>query len=217
MGRIAYIFKGFRVGLLLQIGGIGPICALLFQLPHFLSLETTLLGVLGVTLADGIYITLAAVGIAPLIQKIKATDKFFKILSGVFLILLGGFFISMAKSEPEFMTVVGWLRSNIFLGMFILTMMNPATIIVFTGIFTTELLNHKMGAKELFLFAFGTLLTTPLFLGTVVYVGSLGKNFFSDSTIKMLNVGVGVMLIYWGLTQFIPKLKFAKTKVKQGS
>lgn len=208
MKLMSPVFKGFKLGLLLQLGGIGPICALLFQLPTFLSLSSVLLGVLGVTLADSIYIGLAAVGIAPLMQKIKATDNVLKIVSGVFLIALGLFFISMIGNEAQVVSVATWLEKNIFWGLFLLTMMNPATIVVFTGIFTTELVDRKLKTKELFYFALGVVLTTPLFLGMVTILGSLSNNFLPTILIKILNVTVGCILIYWGLTHFSQKLKF---------
>lgn len=211
MKLISPVFSGFKLGLLLQLGGIGPICVLLFQLPAFLSLSSVLLGVLGVTLADAIYIGLAAVGIAPLVQRIKATDKVFKIISGVFLIVLGLFFISMIWNESQAISVVGWLNKNIFWGLFILTMMNPATIVVFTGIFTAELVDRKLKAKDLFWFAFGVILTTPLFLGLVAIVGSFSSHFLPSIAIKVLNVAVGLVLIYWGLTHFSQKLKIKKS------
>jgi threonine/homoserine/homoserine lactone efflux protein len=201
------VFGGFKLGLLLQLGGIGPICVLLFQLPAFLSLSSVLLGVLGVTLADAIYIGLAALGIAPLVQRIKATDKGFKIISGVFLVLLGLFFISMIWNESQAMSVVEWLNRNIFWGLFILTMMNPATIVIFTGIFTAELIDRKLKAKELFWFAVGVILTTPIFLGLVAIMGSLSSHFLPSIVIKVLNATVGCALIYWGLTHFSQKLK----------
>lgn len=210
MKLISPIFSGLKLGLLLQLGGIGPICVLLFQLPAFLSLSSVLFGILGVALADTIYIGLAALGIAPLVQKIRATDKVFKIISGVFLIVLGLFFISMIWNESQVISVVEWLNRNIFWGLFILTMMNPATIVVFTGIFTAELIDRKLKATELFWFALGVILTTPLFLGFVAVMGSFSSHFLPSIVIKILNIAVGSILIYWGLTHFSQKLKIKK-------
>lgn len=206
--KVAFpLFSGFRLGLLLQLGGIGPICVLLFQLPAFLSLSSVLLGVLGVALADAIYVGLAVLGIAPLVQKIKATDKLFKIFSGAFLVALGLFFVSMIWNEIHIVSVAGWLEKNIFLGLFVLTIMNPVTIVVFTGIFTAELVNHRLKTKELFLFAAGVILTTPLFLGGVAILGTLSSNFLPSFAIKTLNVMVGSILIYWGIAHLLPKQK----------
>ena len=165
---------------------------------------------LGVTLADAIYISLAAVGIVPLVQKIKATDKVFKSISGGFLIVLGVFFISMMWDDAKTVHIAEWLGKNIFLGLFLLTMMNPATIVVFTGIFTAELVERKPKAKELFLFASGVILTTPVFLGLVSILGTVSNNFLPQIAIKSLNLAVGLVLIYWGLTYFVPRFKFKK-------
>lgn len=207
MKILPMVFNGLKLGLLLQIGGIGPICVLLFQLPTFLPLSLVLFGVLGVALADAIYIGLAVFGIAPLIENIKATDKMFKIISGIFLVGLGLFFISMIWNDTQVISVAQWLKRNIFWGLFMLTMMNPATIIVFTGVFTAELINRKLKTKELFGFAVGVMLTTPIFLGLVAVLGSLGSHFLPVYAIKILNAVVGFILIYWGLVSFLPKLK----------
>lgn len=197
--------NGLKLGMLLQIGGIGPICVLLFQLPSFLSLRSVFLGVAGVTLADAFYIGLAAIGIAPLVQKIKATDEIFKVASGIFLVILGAFFISMAWSEMPVVSIAEWLEKNIFWGLFLLTIMNPATIIVFTGIFTAELIDRKLKPKELWLFASGVALTTPLFLGTVAMLGAVSSDFLPAVAIKGLNILAGSVLIYWGITHFAKK------------
>lgn len=211
MSKIKYICGGFKTGMLLQAGGIGPVCLLLFQLPAFLPVPSVLTGVLGVALADSLYIFLAAAGIAPLVRKIKAADRVFNLISSTVLILLGIFFISMAGNQAPVVSAAEWLEKNMFLGMFVLTLMNPATIIVFTGIFTAELLSRKMNTGELFLFAFGTLLTTPVFLGCVVILGAFGSAFFPAAVIKGLNITVGTVLVYWGATCFFPGLKIKKT------
>lgn len=54
-------------------------------------------------------------------------------------------------------------EKNVFWGLFLLTIMNPATIAVFTGIFTAEIVNRKFSVKELLWFAFGIVWSTPVF------------------------------------------------------
>lgn len=114
MKRTSLVFSGFKLDMLLQIGGVGPICLLLFQLPAFLSLSLVLFGMLGVTLADSLYIGLAAAGIVPLVKRIKAADRTFKIISGMVLMALGLFFVSFTTQDMRIMPIAEWLKKMCF-------------------------------------------------------------------------------------------------------
>jgi hypothetical protein len=50
------LLEGLKIGFLLQVGSIGPICALVFQLSLSLSIGKLLIGVVGITFSDLIYI-----------------------------------------------------------------------------------------------------------------------------------------------------------------
>ena len=204
------MFSGLKLGLLLQVGGIGPICLLLFQLPSVISVKSAFYGLAGVVLADAVYIFMAAVGISPLIQKIEKSQRFFRLITGVFLIGLGAFFILSAFKEQTFFEIAEWIGKNTFSSLFTLTLLNPMTIVVFVGIFTVQIVEKKLSKTELLIFAFGVLLATPVFLGTVIFAGALCHEFLPESVIDGLNIVIGLFIVFWGGRQIFDKIQ--KTK-----
>lgn len=83
------VLKGFKMGMLLQVGGMGPICLLLFQLASLLPLPSVLGGVWAVTMADAIYIVISLLGIMGIIKQVQNFSNVFKIISGVIIVMLG--------------------------------------------------------------------------------------------------------------------------------
>jgi len=76
------VSEGLKFGMLLQIGGMGPICLLLFQLSSILPLYSVLWGVWAVALADGIYTLISVLGIMKLIGQVNEFSSLYKELSG---------------------------------------------------------------------------------------------------------------------------------------
>ena len=199
----AVLWTGLKFGFMLQAGSIGPICLLLFQLASVLPLTSVLIGVLGVTLADSIYIFCAAVGVAPLVKKIKRSQRLFENISALFLLCLGLFFISLSFNTIDVMPVTEWLDKNIFWGLFVMTLLNPVTVVVFTGIFTAEIVDKDLSKRALFLFALGIVCAGFLFLSFVSVLGGVVSSFLPVSIIKGLNILVGLILICWGIKYIV--------------
>lgn len=206
--------NGLKLGMLLQVGGMGPICFLLFQLASILPLVDVLIGVWAVALADAIYITISMLGIMGIIRQVKGFSSIFKSISGVIIVMLGISFCMMIFSESAIDTLFpyDWKTKNVFAGLFILTMLNPVTIVCFSGVLTAKLVDTNMNNKQLSLFALGTLLSTPIFLSFVVLLGAFGSSFLPEILVKILNFVVGVLLIYWGFRYIFPNL--GKSKIK---
>lgn len=201
------VWAGFKLGALLQIGGMGPISLLLFQLAALLPLKSVLGGVVAVTLADACYILISLLGIIGIIKQVKKTSNIFKKINGVIIIYLGLSFILMSLSARiSYLDFYDWNGKSVFAGVFILTMLNPVTVICYTGVFNAKVLDLHMSNKRLFLFGLGTLLSTPLFMLLVVTAGALGGAFLPDVLVDVMNVLVGLLLIYWGTKYIFPSL-----------
>ena len=56
------MLDGLKFGMLLQIGGMGPICLLIFQLSSILPLYSVLSGAWAVAIADGVYTLISVYG-----------------------------------------------------------------------------------------------------------------------------------------------------------
>lgn len=211
--NLVSVVKGLNLGMLLQIGGMGPICFLLFQLASFMPLASVLGGVWAVTMADAIYISISLLGIMGIIKQAKGFSKLFKAISGVIIVMLGISFCLLVFSEDTTRKLIqyNWTVENVFWSLFFLTMLNPVTIICFSGVFTAKLVDTNMKNKDLAFFALGTLLSTPIFMSFVVVLGAFGASVFPFVIVKTLNLIVGAMLVYWGLKYIFPNhIKFVK-------
>lgn len=199
--------SGLKLGMVLQVGGMGPICFLLFQLASLLPLKAVLGGVVAVTLVDAIYIAVSVLGILGIIRQTEAISNIFKKITGIVILFLGVSFSLMFFSEEtaDAFMKYNWTVDNVFATLFFLTIINPVTIFCFTGVFTANLIDKKINRKQLILFALGTLCSTPIFLSMVSVAGALGSHYFPMELVKILNLLVGLILIYWGLKYIFPK------------
>lgn len=204
--RINPALDGLKLGMALQFGGMGPICLLLFQLSALLPLVPVLKGVWAVTLVDGIYITISVLGIMQLVRQVKEFSPIYKKIVGVVIALIGLSFCLMIFSNDEinYLNEYSWQNVNVFWTLFFLNLLNPVAIVCYTGVFTAKVIDSKLDHKDLVLFAFGTLCSTPIFLSAVVVVGHFGTSFFPPVMIAVLNLLVGFMLIYWGMRCIFP-------------
>ena len=64
--------------------------------------------------------------------------------------------------------------------------------------FLAKIAEEKMKRKDIYFFGFGALLSTFLFLTIIAVTGNFTREFLSKNTIKVLNMIVGLVLIYFG-------------------
>ncbi|MBC2852463.1 MULTISPECIES: LysE family translocator [Cetobacterium] len=205
------ILEGFKFGMLLQIA-IGPVCMYIFSLGIGQSFWRAESGVLGVVLADALYIALAILGISSFVKKEKIQYGF-NILGTLIIILFGmelflGYFgISIL---PKMNIFGDSSSSSPFIKAFLLTGANPMTILFWIGVFTTRTNDENFTKKSTLLFAFGALLATLFFLTLIVFLGSITNNFLSQRILSLLNSGVGLVLIYFGVKKGLASIKLKK-------
>lgn len=202
------MFSGLKLGMIMQVGGMGPICFLLFQLASLLPLPTVIGGVAAVTLVDAIYISISVMGILGIIKQTESVSEIFKKITGVVILFLGLSFSLMFFSEEtaDIFAEYDWNAENIFATLFLLTIINPVTIFCYTGVFTANLIDKKINRRQLILFALGTLCSTPIYLSLIAIAGALGGHFLPVIVVKALNLLVGLILVYWGLKYIFPKV-----------
>ena len=194
------LFKGFKFGILLQFA-IGPVCIYIFQMASLKGFYTAETGVLGVALIDGIFIIVAILGIASIIDRknIRVCLKIF----GSAILFIFGFSTVLSQFNISLLPSLGIHNisnsNNVFTRAIILTTSNPLTIIFWAGVFSTKVAEENMKRKEIYLFGLGALLSTILFLTLIALVGSFAKAFLSPNVIKILNSTVGFLLIYFSI------------------
>jgi threonine/homoserine/homoserine lactone efflux protein len=193
--NVKQLFKsGLKIGLLLQVGGIGPICMLMFRLSLSLPISKLILGVIGITLADIVYVCLSVLSISALVKEIQHYQRIFDIVVGTALIIFGVLFIT-AGHAIDANTFKG---QDLFMWLCGLTLANPITILFIIGIFSLELSKRNMQLKETIIFAGGFLLATPIFMTFVVLVGGLTGRVLPEFVVPLINSFMGCILVFLG-------------------
>ncbi len=201
-----FISQGFKFGMMLQFA-IGPVCIFIFQtasLKGFFSAEA---GVLGVALMDGIFITAAVLGIGSLMEKnnVKTVLKLF----GSCILLIFGTSIILNQFGIGFLPAFSFQSSessNAFVKAMILTASSPLTIIFWAGVFSAKIAEEGMGKKDINYFGFGALISTLFFLTLISLLGTFIKGLLSYNVIKILNIAVGILLIYFSIRMLKKKV-----------
>lgn len=200
------IYKGFKFGMLLQLA-VGPMCLMVFNTSTTYGFLTSLLLVLAIALIDGLYIALSGFGVAVILnnEKIKYIIKIF----GCIVLVLFGVNTIMGVLDYSFLpnlTLFTKISSkNIFIQGLLLTASNPLTIIFWSGVFSSQVIENDLNKNQLFFFGFGCVLSTLVFLSIVAFCGSVLSRFLPHFIILIMNVLVGFVLIFFGI-----KLLFKK-------
>lgn len=202
-------FDGFKFGIMLQVS-IGPVCFFIFQISISIGIIPALLGTLGVTLVDAFYIILAILGIGKIIEKHKNMEQILKYFGSLVLIIFGLYIFvsSLNSSSVTAYNIPLVLKFNSFISACLLTISNPLTIIFWTGVFASKTASENMELKELVLFGIGSVISTLVFLSMISIVGNFTKIFVDNYIIILLNILVGLLLIFSG---FKPYIKFKMT------
>ncbi len=201
------LLEGLKIGFLLQVGSIGPICMLVFRLSLSLPVGKLLMGVVGITLSDLIYTFLAVLSISAM-KKIQQYQRIFDIIVGIILIIFGGLFITTGNAVNS-NTFAG---HDLFLWLFGLNMANPITIVFIAGIFSLEISKRDMNLKDASIFGFGFLLTTPIFMIIIIIIGKLAGTILPDIVVQILNIIMGIVLVFLG----VKNIFFKKKSVEEG-
>ncbi len=200
------IFKGLKFGMLLQFA-VGPVCIFIFQTASLQGFYPAVTGVLGVTLIDGLYILAALLGIASVIER-KEVRSALK-LSGAAILLIFGLSTVLGQFNIRFLPSLSIQNTpnatGVFIRSLLLTASNPLTIIFWAGLFSAKIAEQNMKRKDLYNFGFGALLSTFFFLTLISFAGSFTGTFFPPDLIQILNILVGLLLIYFSIRMFLKK------------
>lgn len=194
------IIKGFRFGMLLQLA-VGPMCLMVFNTSASEGLFPGFLLVSAITLIDGLYIALSGVGVAALLNR-ERVKLAIKVFGCIVLVLFGLSTIAGAFGKallPSFALFRSDGVRNIFLKGLLMTASNPLTIIFWSGVFSSQVIQHGLKKQQLIFFGLGCVLSTLTFLSLVAVLGSAVSSFLPQSIITGMNVIVGVLLIAFGI------------------
>ena len=157
--------KGLRFGMIIQFA-IGPVCLFILSTAINTNFMNSLIAVFAVVIVDAIYIILAIFGIVSFI-KIPKYQLIFKVLSGL-IVLLFGINIIMNNIGFNFIPNINLFsfnkESNSFIYAFVLTASNPLTILFWSGVLSSKIIDDNLKNKDLKYFGFGCISATFIFL-----------------------------------------------------
>lgn len=199
--------NGIGTGLLLQLA-LGPVFFYVLSLVLQKSLLNALFGVLAVTIVDSIFVIFAIFGTTQILEN-KKVRTIFGVISA-FVLIIFGFIIARSNTNLDINSIIdirfGDLM-NSFVSTFIMTIVNPLTIVFFTGLFTTKAIENNYTRKELYLFGAGAVIATLIFMGSSVIVFSLLKSQIPLIFISILKKIVGVIIMGYGTVRLIDLTK----------
>lgn len=202
--------NGLATGLILQLA-IGPVFFYIVNLSLQKTIYDGFAGVIGVTLADYVYIFLAIAGIGKLLEN-KKIKKVFGVVSSIVLVLFG-LFIIKGIANIHYQSTISISSANIFssfISVFLLTMSSPLTIVMWTSIFAAKTIEYNYTKKELLIFGLSTGLATFIFMSLSVILFTFVKSIFPIILIKALNGFVGCLLIGYGILRLKNLIKNKK-------
>lgn len=190
--------NGLITGLVFQLA-VGP--AFFFIVNTALQKTTldSVFAAVGVTAADYVFIILGVLGVGKLLQN-KKSKKAFGYLGAIVLMLFGIFIVQ--STDPTAVQTENLETSNLlssFIAAFLLTISSPLTIVFWSGLFTSKVIELGYTKKELFMFGLSCGLATFIFLGLSGLILSLTKTAVPVELIMILNYIVGAILILYGL------------------
>lgn len=194
------IFKGFRFGMLLQLA-VGPMCLFVFNTSAANGFWSGFSIVAAITIIDALYIILSGFGVSALLDKknVKQIIKFFGaavlVLFGLNT-LLGAFDISLL---PDIKLFSQTDSKSFFISGLLLTASNPLTIVFWSGVFSTQVIENNYNKTQLVLFGVGCVLSTLAFLTAVAALGTVVSGFLNEVVINVLNIIVGTVIIFFGV------------------
>jgi threonine/homoserine/homoserine lactone efflux protein len=193
------LLDGLLTGLMLQLA-IGPVFFYILGITLESDYFNTLSGILGITIADFLYITLSVFGIGRVFQN-KRNEMILGIISSIVLIIFGFQILYKSFSFINFHSaniLYYWTPVKSFSCGFLLTLSNPLTILFWTGIFSARAIEKKYNQKQLLSFGMGAGFSTLLFLSLSMLIISILKTSIPNLAIQILNFAVALLLLFYG-------------------
>ena len=187
--------EGFRFGMLLQIA-VGPVCLFVFQTATSAGFTAAERGVLGVTLADALFIAAALLGIGTLLERRPRLGKYLQRFGATVLFLFG---LNTLREAFATAAKIPIFSGDAFADALLLTLSNPLPILFWSGVLSAKIREKELSQSQAYLFGAGALAATPCFLSLVTAAGCLTNAFLPPPVIRVLTGCVGVLLMGLGI------------------
>ena len=201
------IVKGFKFGSILHLS-VGAVALFVFQTSAARGFLTGETAVVGVVLADALYILLAILGIGVLLEKYPKARRFLNIGGGVIIAFFGlAKLLSLIGIVllPSLSLAADAPRSSALVYALLITLSNPMTILFWTGAFSAQLASNKMQKRDMYFFGLGAVLSTVVFASLIAAIGALSGSYLPAWLQLALNGVVGALLIFFGVRTALKK------------
>ncbi|NRR04750.1 LysE family translocator [Brevibacillus sp. RS1.1] len=198
------IWHGLLFGMMLQLS-VGPVCLAVLHRSMTRRLRDAFMMVLGVALADAVYMV-GAIGGLSLLLQIHWVKQMVLIIGALILTWFGIQTLRAINGRGEHeqapVQQAPSGRSSFWHGV-LLTLANPLTVLFWAGVFGSLLASGTfVHSTEVFLFATGCLLSTFLFLGLVALLAAYLARFFRPGWFNVSHGLSGVFLIGFAIVLF---------------
>ncbi|MBC5991747.1 LysE family translocator [Pontibacter cellulosilyticus] len=191
--------KAFIFGVTIAIA-VGPIAILIINRGLNSGLKSGALSGVGAALADFTYGIIAFTLGTVIVGFLKTNQLYFSYATAGVLFLFGAWMLkgSLRETPPtEAKQEVG--KGNYLLSTYLLTIVNPLTIILFLG-FSGQLISPVTGFVDIILLA------AAIFSGSLIiqlmlafFGASLGRFIRNRSVIRLLNIASSILIIGFGV------------------
>lgn len=202
MTNIFYdIVIGIGLGVLIA-APVGPIAFLCIRRTLQYGLLQGVSTGLGAAIADTIYGGIAIVGVATVLQFLTEYEHYIRIFGGLILLFLGTQSLRSKITEVKDPSLNHKTLSNFFTAL-ILTLANPATLIILIGIFASIELGDDESIPSLIATIVGVFLGATLWWLMVSWgISTLKKKITLASVVK-INRFASIVILCFGIYAFV--------------
>lgn len=194
--------KAFVFGVTIAIA-VGPIAILIINRGLNTGLKSGMLSGVGAALADFTYGILAFTVGTVIVGFLSSTQQYFSYATAAILFLFGAWMlkgsINAAPATLSNQNAVKKGSVNYLLSTYLLTIVNPLTVILFLG-FSGQLISPVTGLVDI------VLLAAAIFLGSLIiqlslacFGASLGRFIKNPGVIKVLNIASSLLIMCFGI------------------
>ena len=206
--------EGIKFGMVLQFI-IGPMCLLVFHTSKNYGFLFTIPLIFTIAFVDAFYITLACIGASKVLNN-KKFKRIFKVFGAIVLILFGlNTILNVFNINIIPGIKINPTTKNIIVKGLLLALSNPITIMFWGSVLTTKIIEDKMKKKDLLIFCVGLVSATIIFQFCVAGVGSMIGRFVPNIISSIINVLIGILIMYYGYIRLHDKPKPVKKKQKK--
>ena len=202
---IALLLKGFAVGFAIAVP-VGPIGVLCIRRSLAHGVRAGLAVGMGAAVADACYGAVAGFGLSTVSAYLLAVEEILGIAGGLVLITLG---LRTVLAEPSHTqaTVTGKSLWSAFLGTFLLTLTNPASVLSFLAIYAGLGLATALSATGASVFVLGVLLGSATWWFILANVAGSLRGHMNRDWMQTLNRLSGSLVLLFGMVVLVVSLQ----------